>query len=246
MPTSRPTLVQQNIEVRGATARIELATGEPTRAEIRYASTPDGPFSLHARDTELSRQHSIKITGLTPGMKYYYLWRWWTEAGNETMADNEGRYFSFDIGADFAGFRVPSVYPTIQAAIDDAWIGDTIWVADGTYSGEGNIEIDFGGKAITVRSENGPRSCIIDCRGKGRAFFFQSGENTDAVVEGFTITGGGSVDYGGGIRCMASSPTIRNCILRKNSATEYGGGLCNSYGSSPAVANCTFQDNSCS
>ncbi len=38
-------------------------------------------------------------------------------------------------------------------------------VADGIYTGEGNRDIDFLGKAITVRSENGPESCIIDCQG---------------------------------------------------------------------------------
>jgi len=32
---------------------------------------------------------------------------------------------------------------------------DTVLVADGTYIGEGNKNLDFGGKAITVTSENG-------------------------------------------------------------------------------------------
>jgi hypothetical protein len=31
-------------------------------------------------------------------------------------------------------------------------------VADGTCTGTGNRDIDFGGKAITVRSQNGPRT----------------------------------------------------------------------------------------
>jgi len=150
------------------------------------------------------------------------------------------------MAGDFAGFLVPAAYPTIQAAIDDAWNGDTILVADGTYFGEGNTEIDFRGKAITIRSENGPQSCIIDCRRQGRALHFHSGEGREAVLEGFTIINGGNEEYGGGIRCVASSPTIRNCILRGNSAMQYGGGLCNSYGSSPTIVGCTFEDNSCS
>jgi subtilisin family serine protease len=241
-----PTLVRQNIEVRGPTARIELTTSEPTRAEVRYASTPERPFTLKAGDAELSEQHKIKIVGLTRGIRYWFVVALVDRAGNEAIVDNEGRYYSFETSGDLAGFRVPSVYPTIQAAIDDAWNGDTIWVADGTYSGEGNIEIDFGGRAITVRSENGPQSCVIDCRGKGRAFCFQQGEGKDSVLDGFTITDGGGVDYGGAIRCIASSPTIRNCLLIKNSAGQYGGGLCNSYGSSPAVVSCTFEENSCS
>jgi len=241
-----PALVQQTVETRGPTARIEITTSESTRAEIRYANSPDGPFTLTAKDAELSDRHSIKIARLTRGTKYYFVVAMVDRAGNETVADNDGRRYSFEISGDFAGFRVPSVYPTIQAAIDDAWNGDTVWLADGTYSGEGNIEIDFLGRSITVRSENGPQSCIIDCRDEGRAFYFHSGEGKEAVVDGLTITNGGNVDYGGAIRCVGSSPTIRNCVFRRNSADQYGGGLCNCYGSNPTVVGCTFENNSCS
>ena len=38
-------------------------------------------------------------------------------------------------------------------------------IADGTYTGEGNRDIEFKGKAITVRSASGPESCIIDSEG---------------------------------------------------------------------------------
>ncbi|MBN2589216.1 MAG: hypothetical protein JXA96_05110, partial [Sedimentisphaerales bacterium] len=61
--------------------------------------------------------------------------------------------------------KVPSDYPNIQAAIDDANDGDIVLVAPGTYTGEGNRDIDFMGKAITVKSEYGPESCIIQCGG---------------------------------------------------------------------------------
>jgi hypothetical protein len=51
--------------------------------------------------------------------------------------------------------NVPSItYPTIQSAIDDAVNGDVVIVADGIYTGAGNRDIDFLGKAITVCSEN--------------------------------------------------------------------------------------------
>ena len=62
-----------------------------------------------------------------------------------------------------ATIRVPADQPTIQAGIDAAVDGDTVLVADGTYTGEGNQDIDFKGKAITVQSENGAENCIIDC-----------------------------------------------------------------------------------
>ena len=50
---------------------------------------------------------------------------------------------------------VPDGQPTIQAGINAAVNGDTVIVRDGTYTGIGHHAIDFGGKAITVMSENG-------------------------------------------------------------------------------------------
>lgn len=137
--------------------------------------------------------------------------------------------------------QVPADYPTIQEGIDTAQDGDTVLVADGTYTKSGNRKIDFYGKAITVMSENGPEWTIIDCELGGVGFYFNSGEDSLSRLDGFTIRNGQDFD-GGGIHCSnASSPAITNCTFTGNAATD-GGAIHCSY-SSPAITNCTITGN---
>jgi hypothetical protein len=143
-----------------------------------------------------------------------------------------------------ATIRVPTDYPTIQAGIDAAVGGDIVIVADGTYVGSGNKDLDFKGKAITVKSENGPDNCVIDCQGNGRGFHFYSYETQSSVVSGFTITNG-HAKYGGAIECNTSSPTITNCKIIGNTADNVGGGIrCGSgWWSSCTITNCIIIGN---
>ncbi|MBA7684218.1 hypothetical protein ES703_92609 [subsurface metagenome] len=153
-------------------------------------------------------------------------------------------------------------FNTIQAAIDDSNDGDTVIVSDGTYTGPGNRDIDFLGKAITVRSidpkdPNIVAATIIDCNGSSsephRGFKFHCGEQANSVIIGLTIINGygpedkiGRYSYsaGGAIYCDGSSPSITDCIMTGNSAGYHGGAVCNRVNSNPTLANCTFIDNS--
>ena len=63
--------------------------------------------------------------------------------------------------------HVPRDYEQIQIAIDTAVDGDTVLVDKGTYTGVGNKNLNYKGKAITVKSEIGPDSTIIDCDNDG-------------------------------------------------------------------------------
>lgn len=137
--------------------------------------------------------------------------------------------------------RVPSQYAKIRFAIEAAQDGDTVLIADGTYIGSDNRNLDFAGKAITVRSENGPADCTIDCQGQGRAFLFHNGETSQSRVEGFTIINGSST-FGGAIRCTDSDPVISDCVIR-NCEAAWGGGILLDGGSRARIENCVVTNN---
>ncbi len=145
------------------------------------------------------------------------------------------------LGAAFT-IHVPSGQPTIQQGIDAAAGGDTVLVAADTYAGPLNRDLDFGGKGIVVVSETGSGSTIIDCENSGRGFFFRSGEDTTAVVRGFTISNA-VADTGAGAYCRnGSSPRFEECLFRECTAHAYGAGICCS-ASSPVVRACGFMWN---
>ena len=142
--------------------------------------------------------------------------------------------------------HVPGDSATIQAAINAAADGDTVLVAAGIYSGDGNRDLDYGGKDIVVMSENGPEVTIIDCDGH-RGFSFHNGEGRDAVVTGFTIIHGYDTYAGGAINCIDASPTIRDNIFDDNhtstrSSGEGGAVYCS--GGGPLIEENLFSNNS--
>ena len=150
--------------------------------------------------------------------------------------------------ASGATINVPAQYATIQAGIDAAADGDTVLVADGVYSGEGNYNIDFKGKAIALKSQNGPSDCIIDPQQQGQGIFFRNNEGADTQLDGFTIRNARGdvptigVVNGGGIYCEGASPTISNCIIKNCYSTGNGAGI---YlrNSSASVINCVISEN---
>ncbi len=144
--------------------------------------------------------------------------------------------------------RVPSLFQTIQSAIDASIDGDTVLVASGTYT----ENINFIGKDISVVGDpEDPSRVIIDGNGD-RCVYFSNGETRSAILTGFTIQngvanyGGAGGTSGGGIRCNNSSPTLSHLIVRNNRA-EWGGGLDIDYdNSSPLVETLLFYGNQAS
>jgi len=161
-----------------------------------------------------------------------------------------------DIGADEAkpvwNITRPDQYDNIQDGIDDANASDVIVVTIGTHAGDGNRDIDFGGKPLTLRSIDPAdtdvvASTVINCEGSEsdphRGFYFHNVEDANSIVEGLTITNGAGKYEGGGILCVNSSPTISNCIIFNNFSAGRGGGIHCRYNSSPTISNCIINNN---
>jgi hypothetical protein len=128
---------------------------------------------------------------------------------------------------------VPSEYPSIHDAITAAQDGDTVLVSPGQYCGG----FSFQGKNIVLRSAGGSGSTYIESPfPEFHCVMFTGGEDSTAVLEGFSITnvsfdgtvddGRDPVDYGGGIYITNSSePMIRNNMIVNCWVSVNGGGI---------------------
>jgi predicted outer membrane repeat protein len=146
-----------------------------------------------------------------------------------------------------------TAYSSFQAGIDDAFSGDSVWVATATYSPAINtsfsmkdgVEI-YGGFTNTASSFN-QRNTVTNVtilKGNNTSVFFNHTMSNASLLDGFTITNGKTSFIGGGGMSNSNnaSPTINNCIFSKDTADSPGGAIRN-YGASPVITNCTFSQN---
>jgi hypothetical protein len=166
---------------------------------------------------------SVNISGLSDGFYSYTL----EVADSEAINSPQLVEVTLIIRLETNILTVPGMFPTIQSAVDAAVDGDTVLVADGIYTGEGNRDIIIE-KAITVRSATGAENCIIDCEGtetdQHRGFNIVDIVSESLVIKGFTIVNGYIYEEGGAIFCSNSSVLIDECILSNNTG-RYGGGI---------------------
>ena len=148
--------------------------------------------------------------------------------------------------------RVPEDYPTIQAAIDAAFDGDVVSIAEGQYE-----PIQLRSKAIALVGRGLAAKTIIDGGGSARVVEASGIGQGAAEFRNLTIANGylagTSGLTGAGINALGSNlslsgVTIRNCILNQLSSgfeSCIGSGVFVANGTL-TIDNCIFEDNSIS
>jgi len=188
---------------------------------------------------------TLAVTDLTPG------WYACELAVSDANAINAPKSLWVELRAGGSVRQVPDSYETIGEALAEAVDGDVIVLSPGTYTGSGNRDLGFMGKAVTVRSidPNDPgivAATVVDCQGAPmeghRGFSFVMGEGPDSVLSGITLTGAYVNSDGGAIRCEGSSPIISRCVFLNNTADDGAAVYCGS-NSGAIIDNCTFIDN---
>ncbi len=175
---------------------------------------------------------------------FYKMWY----LGGSTLSAGAVGYATSEIFSDDT-LLVPTNYSSIQEAINASNNGDIVLVKEGTYY----ENINFRGKAITVASHylidddtshisktiiNGSKPAYPD---SASVVTFNSGEDTNSVLCGFTITGGtgiivydefyGTYDKGGGGIAASTGCRISHNIITGNEITRttlshsFGGGI---------------------
>ncbi|NOZ29077.1 MAG: hypothetical protein GXP39_13640 [Chloroflexi bacterium] len=157
-------------------------------------------------------------------------------------------------------------YATVQAAVDAAQDGDTVKIAQGTYSDvharQGITQVVYITKSLTLRGgystarwdapDPTAHPTILDAKGKGRVLYVSG--YIRLTVQDLHITGGDATglggdpwgnDAGGGIFVHISTVTLRNLTIHDNQAYRGGGVFLNSSGGvySAHIEGCSILSN---
>ena len=167
--------------------------------------------------------------------------------------------------------NVPADHLTIQGGIDAAGVGDTVFVAAGTFddlhyppSADTTRCVVFMKTGVTLRG-SGRGQTIIDALGAGRGIYCEGVAN--GRIESLTVTNAFAQNHAAGLYCFqGSSPTVTDCefvacndggvIIRNDSHpdisdcrlsgndSKQGGGLAIENNCSPMLTNCEIVGNS--
>jgi hypothetical protein len=149
------------------------------------------------------------------------------------VATNGGNIFPYDTWAR-AATNIPSALSAVVregATLMDVVVSNGIYVAPTVVVAKG----------ARIRSVNGAINTIVKSGQAGYSVVTLSATASNAVIEGFTITGGYVGGTGGGVSLGAPDSVLYNCIVSSNAAGQRGGGLYLT--ASCTISNCILTSN---
>jgi parallel beta-helix repeat protein len=144
-------------------------------------------------------------------------------------------------GPTHDGTSWSSAFQSIQLAVESAAVGDSVWVAKGTYSGTILLRPGvwlFGGftgsETFLVQRDPLLHQTLISGDRIRRAITIMPDDGAPALLDGFIVQDGASSGGGGILIFGPSSPVIRNSVIRRNTA-ERGAGILVEYRATPVI-----------
>lgn len=123
-------------------------------------------------------------------------------------------------------------FQSIAQGISAAQFFGTVRVRDGVYTGPQNRNLDFGGRRLTLESENGSANCVLDAQGNtGPIVRLHSHELPGTRISGLTLRGAvlHDSDLGGlggaALHVDGANVTVRDCLLIANHSESLGGAV---------------------
>ncbi|MHB1016599.1 MAG: cell wall-binding repeat-containing protein [Coriobacteriia bacterium] len=142
-------------------------------------------------------------------------------------------------GSDITGSgTLASPYATIGHAVSMAIAGDTVRVAPGTYYPPATISVPSGVRLIGAGLG---RTVVVGVGGPTGPIFTLLNCNSETLIEGFVIRGGGG-SSGGAMLITDGEPVIQRNDFNDNGVSDYGGAIYMYLNSGPTCAPLIFNN----
>ena len=143
-----------------------------------------------------------------------------------------------NVSLSSATIYVPDDYAKIQWAVDNASVGDTIIVRDGTYTE--NVDVN---KRLTIQSENGSANCIVQAADSKDHVFEVTVDYVN--ISGFTVKGAihPLIPYRAGIKLGKAFTYIGHCNISNNYILNNDNGIRLLYSSNNVISDNAILDN---
>lgn len=199
-------------------------------------------------ENKINRSRMLTVSMLLIGLAVVFTFGIGTVAADQSQIyvnDSSGDDTWNGEAAVWDGLTLFGPKKTIQSGVSTVLNGGTVNIADGVYSGTGNVNISISAKNVNIKgqSQNGT---IINASGTGSTRMFTVSNGASVTISNLTFANGNHTSNGGAIYLVGSTTvrsylTVNNCTFINNKAS--GGGAISNVRSTLTVNGCTFIGN---